>query len=50
VQLEPIRLADGSSALFYVGCDLIGLADEVALGRRPIPAETANRHSVRPPR
>ena len=31
VELEEIPLADGRAAVICVGCDLIGVADEVAL-------------------
>jgi hypothetical protein len=43
VELEPIRLADGSSAILCVACDVIGFAHEVALGGPLVPAETAKR-------
>jgi hypothetical protein len=52
VELEPIRLADGSSAVLCVGCDMIGFAHEVTQGGPLIPAETAKRpqRSARSPR
>jgi hypothetical protein len=43
VELEPIQLADGSSAVVCVGCDLIGLTEEVAVGGPLIPAEALKR-------
>jgi hypothetical protein len=47
VELEPIRLADGSAAVFCVDCDVIGFAEEVRLGGPLAPAETAKRFRVR---
>jgi hypothetical protein len=34
VEIEPIKLADGTAALVCIDCDLIGLAHEVAEGGR----------------
>lgn len=32
VELEPVKLADGTAALVCVDCDVIGLEHEMALG------------------
>ena len=34
VEVEPIKLADGTAALICIDCDLIGLAHEIAEGGR----------------
>jgi hypothetical protein len=33
VEIEPIKLADGTAALVCIDCDLIGLAHEIEGGR-----------------
>lgn len=43
VELEPIRLADGTSAILCVGCDVIGFGHETTLGGPLIPADTAKQ-------
>ena len=34
VEIEPIKLADGTAALICIDCDVIGLAHEIAEGGR----------------
>ncbi len=42
VEIEPIKLADGTAALVCIDCDLIGLAHELAEGG-PVWAAGTNR-------
>src|SRR4029453_2950150 len=46
VEMEPVKLADGTAALVCIDCDVIGLEHEVARGGPMRPAGAAARAGI----